>query len=714
LQRVRLIKKNKIFLMSKQKNKTSVNNTSISATPTPNIFLIKIFLVAVVFFLYGQSVNFEFTLDDDLFYLKHKSVQAGTSGISDIFTHGSLNGFDGTTGVQPYRPVTLTLFAIQKTIFDNSPAAAHLINVFLYILVILILFSLLRKLFPLFHVHILALMSLLFLVHPIHTEVVSSVKSMDELLAGGFGFLAWIYFLKNNDEKNNHLLSFILGSVFYFLALLSKESAIAFLLIIPLSMYMIQKKDIKTALIPLIPLSLATLVFLIIRQNVMGTATNNNGLAVLENVLNASTNIWQTTATKSVILFHYFKLLFVPWPLTWDYSFNQIPLVNWTSLTAWLGLLIYGSLFLYSIVQFKKQSLLSFLILFFFISSSPTNNLFFINGATIGERFLFVPSFAVTTVAIILLAKLFSINPTDFSGKNKMAFMGASVMIMLVFSVLTYSRSAEWKSNLVLFEKGVERSPNSSRAQYSLATEYLNVSGNMTDPAEKNDYLQKSLLHFNKSIEILPENKLSHYNSGLCYAQLADTANAIKRYRRAIELDSMYIMPVNNLGVMYQARFEFDSAQHFYEMAKKIDPNAKMPEKNLGDLFIMKGVYLSQQGKDNEALACYLQSMNYNSNNVFLLNNLASLYSSMNQFDSALIYLKRAYDIEPQNLMVIQNIAAVSYLRKNYPQAIEYAQKALAINGKLKKSFGVLADTYGAMGNKSEENKYRILYNQTK
>ena len=701
--------------MSKNKTKPAINKSQVVVEKkSPNIFLIRLFIVAVVIMLYGQSINFQFTLDDDLFYLKHKSVQQGMEGVADIFTKGSLNQFDGTTGVQPYRPVTLTVFAIQKTLFDNSPSAAHFVNVILYILVVLVLFGLLKKLFPSFHVYVVALMAVLFVVHPIHTEVVSSVKSMDELLAALFGFMAWRYFLTEDNEKNNSWLLIGMGSFFYFLSLLSKESAIAFLIIIPLSIIMIQKKDFKSSLKALIPLGLMTLVFLIIRHNVIGISTQSNSLAILENVLNASSSIWQTTATKFVILFHYIRLLFVPWPLTWDYSYNQIPLVNWSSVTAWLGLIIYGLIFIYALLQFKKQPLFSFLILFFFISSSPTNNLFLINGATIGERFLFVPSFAFTTGFILLSANVLKINLDDFSGKNKTIFLGLAVLILIVFAGLSSNRSADWKSNLVLFEKGVERSPNSSRAQYSLATEYLTQSKETTDPIEKNNYLQQSLIHFNKSLEILPENKLSHYNSGLCYVQLGDTNNAIIRYKKAIELDSNYIMPVNNLGVLYQARHDFDAAQQYYALALKIDPNAKTPVKNLGDLFIMKGIYYSQLGDNVQAMNSYQKSMTYNSNNAFLLNNMASIYSSLKKFDSALFCLKKAFDIEPQNLLVIQNIAAVSYLNRNYPQAIEYANKAIAMNTNLKKSYGVLADTYTALGNIKEAERFRQLFNQTK
>ena len=64
--------------------------------------------------------------------------------------------------------------------------------------------------------------------------------------------------------------------------------------------------------------------------------------------------------------------------------------------------------------------------------------------------------------------------------------------------------------------------------------------------------------------------------------------------------------------------------------------------------------------------------------------------------------------------MIIQNIAVVSYLTGNYSKAIEYANKALSINNTLKKSFGILADTYTAMGNTKEAQRYRLMFDNAK
>jgi len=154
---------------------------------------IRIFLVTVVFVMYGNSINYEFTIDDNIFYGKHSSVQKGLAGIPETFVYGSLEKYNGMTGLQPYRPVTLTSFALQKELFNNDPARAHLVNVLLYALLVLVLFNLLLKLLPAAHPLVCAIIVLLFAAHPVHTEVVANVKSQDVLFSVCFDYLHLYY-----------------------------------------------------------------------------------------------------------------------------------------------------------------------------------------------------------------------------------------------------------------------------------------------------------------------------------------------------------------------------------------------------------------------------------------------------------------------------------------------------------------------------------------
>ena len=116
----------------------------------------------------------------------------------------------------------------------------HLFTVLFYLTNVLLLFKVLLLLFkeriPKQSQNLLAaIITLLFIAHPIHTEVVANIKGSDEILSFT-GVLASLYFLlKYIDYRNWVHLIIAMGC--YFFALLSKETAITFLAIIPVTIY---------------------------------------------------------------------------------------------------------------------------------------------------------------------------------------------------------------------------------------------------------------------------------------------------------------------------------------------------------------------------------------------------------------------------------------------------------------------------------------------
>jgi len=555
----------------------------------PSSIFIRIAITILIFFVYGQTVNFEYTLDDDIFYQKHSSVQKGIEGVGELFNHGSMEKFDGTTGLQPYRPITLLSFAIEKQAFDNNPSKSHLLNVLLYILVIQVLLSILLKLFSEVHVYLITAIVLLFALHPIHTEVVSSVKSRDELLAALFGFLGWLYFIPAVDQTKLNAKHLIYGSIFFTLALLSKESAIAFLVIVPLSLIMLSKIKIKDSLIYSIPLLVFTGLFLFVRNVIVGTESAHRGIGILDNALNGAVGFAQVTATKFEILFYYLKLLFVPWPLSWDYSLNHIPIVDWTSALPWLGLVFYGVIFIMAIVLFKKNPVISFSILFFLVASSPTNNFFINNGATVAERFLFVPSLAFAIAFIFLLSSFTKIDLKTFTGKQKNLFVGVAIIMMLSYFSMDYIRIPDWKNNNALFESGVEVAPNSSRTNQAYATECVNQARASVSEEERNQLMQKAIVYFNKSLSIMPGNADASYKLAQVYEMVGNPDSAISNYKKSIQAKPTYYVAFNNLGAIYAGQKKYDSAQTCFEKAYKLDTTQSLSITNLMVVYINTG-----------------------------------------------------------------------------------------------------------------------------
>jgi len=287
-------------------------------------------------------------------------------------------------------------------------------------------------------------------------------------------------------------------------------------------------------------------------------------------------------------------------------------------------------------------------------------------------------------------------------------------VILLLYSGMTWSASGYWKDNLTLFERGVITSPNSARTHYAYASECMTRSYTEGDPIKRNAWLSESREHFNRSLEIFPDNHEALYNTGICMALSGDSLASVRAYTKAISLNGSLVNAMNNLGVLYEAMQKPDSAIRYYTMAMKVRPEERIAGDNLSNLHYRQGLLFAQQGEKTKAIESYRTSTVYNSGNIMSLNNMASLYAGMQSYDSALVYLMKAQVLDPGNQMLVENIAAVSFLNKQYEQAIRFAELALSRNPSSRKSLGVMADSYAAMGKQEESARYRKMQSEVR
>src|SRR6185436_15226816 len=122
----------------------------------------------------------------------------------------------------------------------------HFTNILMYAVTCWLLFLFLSKLFEKQGLLIPFICTLLYVVHPIHSEVVNSIKSRDEIFCFLFLILSGIFTMRATEKKQ--VSSFILAGVFYFLGILSKETAISFLVILPLILFVFTRLNFKKIL----------------------------------------------------------------------------------------------------------------------------------------------------------------------------------------------------------------------------------------------------------------------------------------------------------------------------------------------------------------------------------------------------------------------------------------------------------------------------------
>lgn len=200
-------------------------------------------IVVTCFLLYGQSLSNGYNIDDDYVCENHQLVQQGIKGIPEIFA----SRYNNSGGVMfGYRPVTIAVYAIEYQIFGESPAIGHFFNIIYYIIVCIILFFFLRNLLKTKFASTIRVLpiiaTVIFMTHAIHTEVVLSLKNREEILCLIFCLSSAMLALRYYDKRR--IIDIVFAIILLGIGFLTKESAIVFLAITPLSIIFF-RTDIK-------------------------------------------------------------------------------------------------------------------------------------------------------------------------------------------------------------------------------------------------------------------------------------------------------------------------------------------------------------------------------------------------------------------------------------------------------------------------------------
>jgi tetratricopeptide (TPR) repeat protein len=198
---------------------------------------IAVWFLALTFVLYGHSLNHEYNIDDDYVIEKHELAQQGIKAIPDIFSTRYHTERDLQFG---YRPLTIAVYAIEYQIFGENLNVFHLMNLLWYVALLFVLYKLFRLLLPQVSLWYIVIVITIFAVHPLHSEVVLSLKNREEILCLLLASLSWIQFIRFYEKSQWQRAS--LGVIFLGLAFLTKETAIIFIAIIPLSLFYFRTK----------------------------------------------------------------------------------------------------------------------------------------------------------------------------------------------------------------------------------------------------------------------------------------------------------------------------------------------------------------------------------------------------------------------------------------------------------------------------------------
>ena len=592
-----------------------------------------VIVFASAFLLYANTLGHDYSLDDDIYTKKNRFIQQGFSALPSIFNKGSLVGFNNANESN-YRPLVLLNFMVDTAFVGNNPHFEHFINVLLFGLTCVMLFLLLLKAFKHYNPMLALLMTLVFVFHPIHTEVVASIKSRDELLGWLFGICSFYYLFVYADKL--FIKKYLVASVLFFTAsIFCKENGLTFIVVIPLLLYFFTSLDLKKIAQVTAPFMIVIIGYMVIRTSVLESITFKDKLIVMNNGLMAAKSTGEMLATNFLILGKYLWLLVFPSALTWDYSYAQVPIVSFMDWRALLPLALHLFLGVYVVMRFSKKDVFVFAILFYLITIFLSSNLVVKIGATMGERFLYVPSLGFCIALVVGIFQLLKIDLVTMEGKNKTNVWALFAVVFLLFGFKTFDRNKAWKNNFELFGAGLEVSTGSARAHFAVASEYRELGEKEPDGVKRMQELNYALQEYKKGIEIYAEDQEVWYNMGVTYYDMGDTANARQVYAKALAINPNYTIALNNTGVIY-------FAGHNYPMAMQCFNKILATDSTFFDAFGNLGACYHNMGNFEKATYYYQKVLARNPRNKSMLNNIALAYRQMGDTVKATAYMQKA------------------------------------------------------------------------
>lgn len=588
------------------------------------------FLAVVSFLLYANTLKHDFAYDDYSVIKNNSLVIKGVAALPELIHTPYRWGYYITSN-DTYRPLSLMMFAVEYQIFDGEPSGSHLINVLLFITAVLLLFTLLRKVFIEYDVMVLFCVCLLFAVHPIHTEVVANIKSRDELLCFCCSFYCLI--MLNAYVGTGSVKKLFGGTLMFFLSLLSKETSIVFLVIGPLILFAnnaVDKRFLKVAG----SLLATAIIYISIRLTVLEAYNVHHASDIdfIDNFL-VGVPFDKGLATTFVILGKYLALLFVPYPLVCDYTFNGIPLSDFRDWKSWISFLVYVVLIVVMVFRLikDKRDIIGIGLAFFIIPLTLFSNVLFFIGAPMAERFLFFSSVGFCIVIVACLNKIIAYRKAfenDLKLNRKMLLSILAPAVVLFF-VITVNRNTDWKDNLTLFSTDVKKMPDNARLNFFVGNELV------MNAREQNQYgsiqvLDSGVQYLHKALSIYPEYK--------------DVKLA--------------------LGNSFFLRKVYDSAEFYYL-------NVLKTVKDIDALHNLDVLYFNTN-RYNESISVCKEILEVRPERLSAYRNIGVCYIKLSYYDSAISILKKGIAVFPDSASLYQTTAIAYGLSNNNDSALKY------------------------------------------
>jgi Flp pilus assembly protein TadD len=625
----------------------------------PLILRICIFLVAIVFLVFGQTLQFPFVnFDDDQYVYENATV------IHGLTLHGVASAFDAS-GAENWIPLTTLSHMLDCQLYGLRAGYHHLTNVLLHtasaVLLFLVLNRMTRALWR------SAFVAALFAIHPMGVESVAWIAERKDVLSGVFFMLTlWAYAGYARNPKS--WMHYGAALIFAALGLMSKSMLVTlpFVLLLldywPLKRFAVPSAAGRLVVekIPFLALSSVVCVMTWMMQQTAG-ATNTLAMVPL------SLRIENAFVSGA----HYLGKIFWPEKLA---VFYPLP-GHWP-----VGLVIFSVALVAALcagaVALRTQYPFVLTGWFWFAGMLvPVIGLVQVGSQAMADRYVYLPQIGLAVLVTWLVAEL------SVSFRHRFVTLaGLSAVVLAALVGRAYEQASYWANSITLWRHALASTPGDVWTQDVLGCAI--VHNNLGSAWLQDGRTDEAIVQFQAVRSVDPEDAAACYNLGNAFLKQGRTDDAIAQFRQALKLNPNSAIACYNLGNALLQEGQVDEAMAQFQDAQKL---------GLADAgaFFDLGTALLQAGRVDEAITQYRETLKIDPGHAPARSNLGSALLREGRVDEAIAGFQEALKLQPDSTPFQKNLARVIWAfatspnpaMRNGPKAVELAQQANKLAG---------------------------------
>jgi len=520
--------------------------------------------------------------------------------------------------------------------------------------------------------------SLIFVVHPANTQAVTYIVQRATSMATLFS-LATLYFYARGrlSPKGERGRLYLASGVAFALALASKQNTVTLPVVVLLYEFcFFQQADWAwlrrywwlVAGMVLVPL-LAGLVYT--KFDLLGWLSREYA--------RRDFTMYQRVLTELRVVVYYLSLLILPFPsrLNLDYDFPlSRSFVDPPSTLAAL-FLILGLLALAGYI-IRREPVISFFIFWYFINLAVESTILALD--LVYDHRLYMPGIGPLVIMVYGAVRL--VERVVASEERRMAAKAGGLMVVvLLLCGMTYKRNGVWQSVISILEDVVKKAPTNARQHVNLGVAYSDA-GRLDD----------AIREYKRGIELDPGYPEAYNNLANAYNRKGMYQEAVKEYLKAIKMKPDYKEAHNNLGSAYCNMGLYEKAVQEHKIALKINPECEKSHNNLG-------VAYSFMGRYREAIEEYKKALRIRPDFLKARSNLGLAYSLLGEYDKAIREYLKVLQVKPYDVATNYNLGNVYNEKGEYRKAIEAFERVVRQRPRYAEAHNNLGLAYKNIGN---------------